>query len=337
MSIIVVRLPQRKRNRIQIIRDEDLIERERIARENRLGYIRKIEEEKVIEPEIIEEVIEEVVEEYKEPEPVRFTQEFIFTNTNQPIVIPLNNIPEPALPLRIVKEEIQKTYERGLQDGQIQAKALYQTELDKYNNWISQFDSIAKELKSEHQVALKKLEESVVSISLMVAQHIIGRQASEDSTLVLDLVRKAIDSLENDFVYKIHVHPDSVHILEAVKSTLLDDREVSNKIIITSDTSVDEGGCVLETSAGMIDARISSQLDMLKNPLINSIKEIQDKEQSDELNEIEDVELARLKDAEDESMEEMKRIWAKEFADDDFENDDFENNNNFEEENNIEN
>lgn len=336
MSTILIRLPQRKRNRIQIIRDEALIEKEVIAREERLGYIRKIEEESKIEAQVIEEVIEEQVEEYKEPEPVKFTQEFVFTNLNQPIVIPLNNIPEPALPIRVVKDEIQKAYERGTQDGQIQAKALYQTELEKYNSWISSFDAIANELKDEHQVALKKLEESVVSISLMVAQHIIGRQATEDSKLVLDMVRKAIDSLENDFVYKIHVHPNSVHILEEVKSSLLDDKEVSNKIVITSDTSVDEGGCVLETSAGMIDARISSQLDMLKKPLINSIKETYEKEQSDELEDLEDTEIARLRAAEEDSMEEMKRIWAEEFEDEDISNENFEEENEFFNQNNDE-
>ncbi|MCX6147597.1 MAG: FliH/SctL family protein [Candidatus Kapabacteria bacterium] len=339
MSVILVKLPQRKRNRIQIIRDDKLIVIEKIAREEKLGIIKEIIA-KAIEPEIIEpEIVEPEIEVYKEPEPIKFTQEFIFSSSNQPIVISLNNIPEPALPVRVVKEEIQKSYDRGMQDGQIQAKAIFQTEIDKYNQWITRFDTIAEDLKSEHHIALKKLEESVVSISLLIAQHIIGRQASEDSNLVLELVRKAISSLENDFVYKIHVHPDSVHILEAVKSTLLDDKEVSNKIVITSDTSVDLGGCVLETSAGMIDARISSQLEMLKKPLIGSINEIAEKENSDELEEIEDIELARLKDAEDESMEEMKRLWADEFEDEDFENQkyddtDLENVNN-EEENEI--
>lgn len=339
MSVILVKLPQRKRNRIQIIRDDKLIVIEKIAREEKLGIIKEIIA-KAIEPEIIEpEIVEPEIEVYKEPEPIKFTQEFIFSSSNQPIVISLNNIPEPALPVRVVKEEIQKSYDRGMQDGQIQAKAIFQTEIDKYNQWITRFDTIAEDLKSEHHIALKKLEESVVSISLMIAQHIIGRQASEDSNLVLELVRKAIASLENDFVYKIHVHPDSVHILEAVKSTLLDDKEVSNKIVITSDTSVDLGGCVLETSAGMIDARISSQLEMLKKPLIGSINEIAEKENNDELEEIEDVELARLKDAEDESMAEMKRLWADEFEDEDLENQEYEDtdleNENSDEENEI--
>ncbi len=289
--------------------DIDLIAREYDERNDRLGLFK--EEVEVIE-EVVEEVEEEIVEEVevKEPLPQRFTQEFLFSNAGEPIVIDLNNMPEPALPIRVVKEEIQKSYDRGIEDGQIQAKATFQTEIEKYNEWLRRIEGVTEQILKEHEEQQKKMEQSIISISLMVAEHILGREADKNAHLVLEQVRKAIDTLEGEPVYRINVHPDTVKILEETKSTLLANSEQANRILIVADSSVDLGGCVIETSAGTIDGRIKAQLEMLKAPLEKTVEELHKQNTKELISDIESEEIERIKQSEKAEMDEMRAIWG---------------------------
>lgn len=317
MSTILVKLPQRKRNRVMIIRDEEMISEEYRLRDEKLGNLMKPVEVVEEVEEVIEEV-EEIVEEVKPLPPPVFSQEFIFANANEPIIIDLGNIPEPALPIRVVQEEIQKAYDRGVADGQIQAKVTFKIETDKYKNWMSRIDGIIESLASENQRSLKKYEESVISVSLMVAEHILGHEASDKATLVLEQVRKAIASLDNDLVFKINVHPESVKILEDTKSSLLANKDDSRKIVIVADESVEPGGCVLETTAGIIDARIKAQLDMLRDPLSSIVSDISRQEQQQKLLDIESEKHAEDNDPAKLEQEAMEKIWGKEFFEEDY-------------------
>lgn len=317
MSTILVKLPQRKRNRVMIIRDEEMISEEYRLRDEKLGILMKPVEVVQEVEEVIEEV-EEIVEEVKPLPPPVFSQEFIFANANEPIIIDLGNIPEPALPIRVVQEEIQKAYDRGVADGQIQAKVTFQIEAEKYKNWMSRIDGIIESLASENQRSMKKYEESVISVSLMVAEHILGHEASDKATLVLEQVRKAIASLDNDLVFKINVHPESVKILEDTKSSLLANKDDSRKIVIVADESVEPGGCVLETTAGIIDARIKAQLDMLREPLGSIVADISRQEQQQKLLDIENEKQAEDKDPAKRDQEAMEKIWGKEFFEEDY-------------------
>jgi len=317
MSTILVKLPQRKRNRVMIIRDEEMISEEYRLRDEKLGNLMKPVEVLEEVEEIIEE-LEEVEQEVKPLPPPVFTQEFIFANANEPIIIDLGNIPEPALPIRIVQEEIQKAYDKGVSDGQIQAKVTFQIETEKYKNWMSRIDGIIESVAMENQRAMRKYEESVISVSLMVAEHILGHEASDKATLVLEQVRKAISSLDNDLVFKINVHPDSVKILEDTKSSLLANKDDSRKIVIVADESVEPGGCVLETTAGIIDARIKAQLEMLRNPLAETVRDISRQEQQQKLLDIENEKHSEDNDPSKLEQEAMEKIWGKEFFDEDY-------------------
>ena len=94
----------------------------------------------------------------------------------------------------------------------------------------------------------------------MIAESILDEHIAQDKSIVLKQVRKAIASVYFEKIFKIHVNPDAVRILTEVKSTLLQDEIEANKIEIYPNPGVPVGGCLLETSGGMLDARIKNQL-----------------------------------------------------------------------------
>jgi flagellar assembly protein FliH len=111
------------------------------------------------------------------------------------------------------------------------------------------------------------MEESIVTLAIMVAEKIIEQEITGNSEIVIRQVKKALESLDNETIFKIHIHPENIDVLEQAKSQLFTDAELRAKVQLIPDTSVDAGGCILETSAGTIDARIRSQLDKLSNQI----------------------------------------------------------------------
>jgi flagellar biosynthesis/type III secretory pathway protein FliH len=101
----------------------------------------------------------------------------------------------------------------------------------------------------------------------MIAGHIIEREISADSDIVINQVKKAINSLDNDVIFKIRIHPDNVDILYNIKSELITDKSLLEKVVITPDHSVDPAGCILETSSGLVDARLKTQLEKVEHTL----------------------------------------------------------------------
>jgi flagellar assembly protein FliH len=193
-----------------------------------------------------------------------FTEEYQISDSQEPISISLKNVKSETILLEQIKEEIQEAYNQGFADGQETTSATLQIQIIQHQQWLRNIDSVIKELRSEYSNSISELENSLIRLSIMVAEKIIEREVTSNSEIVIEEVRKAIRSLDNDIIFKIRVHPESLEILKMVKSNLITDSSRIENVIITADESVDLGGCILETSAGTVDARIKAQLERIE-------------------------------------------------------------------------
>jgi flagellar biosynthesis/type III secretory pathway protein FliH len=200
---------------------------------------------------------------------VIFTEKFVISNSNQPVNISLKKVAEPALTISEAKIEIQNAYDKGFGDGQDAASIAYQNEVKKYNEWITEFDKITMDLKNEYSRNIHILEQSVIPSAVMIAKHIIGREITNGSDIVIEQVKKAIRLTDEESVMKIAINPIDFDVLNSVKRTLAGDKSVADRIEITSDENISRGGCIVFTNAGVIDATIESQLLKVQQNLID--------------------------------------------------------------------
>jgi flagellar assembly protein FliH len=341
----------KEKKRLRIIRDEqrieeelykfnfkkyqkDLLQHRETDEERKLRKDREVfEEQKRIENEERAERLKEL--ERKEAIITKYWKEFVISNEGKLLELDLSKVTEDSVPISVAKEEIQLAYERGMEDGQMQAFATYKTEIEKYQEWIRRIDSVADELKREHLFAIKNFEDNMIELSCMIAETILDDSINKDNSIVIQQVRKAIASVHNEKIFKIHVNPDLSKILEEVKSTLLLDDQEANKIEIYPNPSVPIGGCLLETSGGLLDARIKNQLRKiykeleLENERIFSTKDVEQ-----ELNQyLEDIEedntannnnnnIDEIEISDDFNYDDLPEEYKEMFGDDIFGNED---------------
>jgi flagellar assembly protein FliH len=263
MSEIILKLP-RRRNRVKIVRNPDEIDKFLDTRGSLTpGYRKKSSDKDILQKKISESNFEEDLKSTK----TVFTHKFVISESNQPFQISLSNIPLSSISLEDAKIEVQNAYDKGFLDGQESSSAAYQNEIKTHKDWIKSIDLVVNEIKSQFIKETELFQNAVVPVAIMIAEHILAREISKDNSIIIDQTKKAINSLYEDKIIRISVNPEDVKILSKVKSELLADKSKIEGVVITPDSSIERGGCILYTDAGVVDARIKTQLEKIRDSL----------------------------------------------------------------------
>jgi flagellar assembly protein FliH len=111
----------------------------------------------------------------------------------------------------------------------------------------------------------------IALIAVKAAEKIIKKELEINDTIILEVVSEVINSISRDEKeIIIKTHPNDTEI---VKERIPDiyPYESTTKIIVMEDESVDWGSCIVETKNGIIDARFSTQLQVLEKALRSGI------------------------------------------------------------------
>ncbi len=195
----------------------------------------------------------------------QYLHDITFSEQLKPVSLLLDKLPIESLPLEEVQIQVQQAYEKGFKDGQEVTRDLFSDEFLRHQGWVKRFDELSNKLRASYTNELKKVEDLIITLGMMAAKHILEAEVTHNSDIVIGQVRKAIYEAENDTIFKIMINPENIEILENVKSSLLNSG--SSRIEIVADSLVEAGGCVLDTSAGIIDAKITTQLSVIKAKL----------------------------------------------------------------------
>ena len=151
----------------------------------------------------------------------------------------------------MIKEEASKEgYEKGIED----AKA----DIFRLKDAVAEFFEYKDRMYEE-------ISKDILDISLKVAQKIIKKEVETDKKVLDSIVHDALKTLakdENKIILK--VNPTDVEYTKEIVPKLLSSGQFEAKIFVSGDKEVDEGSAVIETSNGIIDANISTQLELIR-------------------------------------------------------------------------
>ena len=116
---------------------------------------------------------------------------------------------------------------------------------------------------------LASVEPEAVKLALRIAEKIIGHDVERDPGLLMDTIAQATEAARNAQQLTIRVHPEVGKFLRGRMPQLMEKIGVTKVVSIKDDAEItDKGGCVLETPFGTIDARLQTQLEVLKQTLL---------------------------------------------------------------------
>jgi len=130
---------------------------------------------------------------------------------------------------------------------------------------------VSAELARAKQAAamiLKAAEQDIVSLSLEIARKIIGRDLERDPQVVMEICANAVEGVRNAKQLVLRVNPQDGAYLRQNRKAIMDLVARSVDIAFKDDPSVEQGGCVIQTEFGTIDAQLDTQFKMLAQVLI---------------------------------------------------------------------
>ena len=109
-------------------------------------------------------------------------------------------------------------------------------------------------------------KEDMINLSFMMAKKIIKKELKDKDVLFSNLL-EAMKKAQNNKELKIFVNWEQLTYGKELKEKLQNNFQGIEHIEIIEDRTVTQGGCIIETKLGKIDATIESQLDILINAL----------------------------------------------------------------------
>ena len=168
---------------------------------------------------------------------------------------------------RVHKEGYDAGYEEGKEDGIKDGREHIEEELAdivrQANEKAQKTIRDAKEQTAEYFI---RAEDEIVAVVMMAIEKILPQHFLDVPQTVLPLVREAIRHVRDQKEIKVHVDPDSYDLVLMARSEFQSMLTDGTAIIeVVSDEALKPGDCVIETPNGGVDARLSTQLDLMKN------------------------------------------------------------------------
>ena len=133
---------------------------------------------------------------------------------------------------------------------------------------VEQLHSVINHAIEKRNEIIEESETQLINLVILIARKVVKVISENQKNVVINNVIQALRKLKSRGEVIIRVNLEDVDLTsEHVKDFM---RMVENvkSITVVEDSSVDRGGCVLETDFGQIDARISSQLHEIEERIV---------------------------------------------------------------------
>jgi flagellar assembly protein FliH len=171
---------------------------------------------------------------------------------------------ETDIKQRVTQTE-REAYERGLAEGHAKG---YDEGRSEVQRLVESLHSIITRAIEKRNEIIQEAETQIINLVLLIVKKVIKVISENQKNVVINNVVQALRKLKSrgDVVIRVNLADlelTSEHVKDFMKMV-----ENVKSITVLEDSSVDRGGCIIETDFGQIDARISSQLHEIEERIL---------------------------------------------------------------------
>lgn len=163
------------------------------------------------------------------------------------------------LNVRFLKEK-KESYNQAVEEGIIRGESAANEHLEPIKKNLIK---IAEELNGQRRKMVLDAERIIMKLVYQVSKRIIGKEIKEDPEIIGAIVRDALRYVVDETSLVLRINPKDRTVIEGQINELATHSGELKEIQIRSDEKISQGGCIIETESGMIDARLESKLDTL--------------------------------------------------------------------------
>lgn len=153
-----------------------------------------------------------------------------------------------------IKETAAKEgYRAGIEQAEVDISALRAK--------IADFVSAKKEV-------FEYIAPDILEISVDIARKIIKKEVEQDPQIILDSIVEVMRTIsKEESRITVKVNPLQADLVKTELPEYISSMGVDAKITVLADDTIEEGGCILNTNNGIVDASLDTQLDIIREAL----------------------------------------------------------------------
>jgi flagellar assembly protein FliH len=164
-----------------------------------------------------------------------------------------------------IESERKTAYEKGKEEGREIGFSEGKAEVDRL---ITRTQIVLERAQDKRGEILNETEQQIIDLVLLIARKVIKVISENQRSVIIDNVIEALRKVKSKGDIIIRVNLVDLQLATEHKQDFIRLVENAKSIQIIEDSTVDLGGCIIETDFGQIDARIISQLAELENKIL---------------------------------------------------------------------
>jgi len=172
------------------------------------------------------------------------------------------------------QENIEKIEAKARKKGQeLGYKESLKSSKEEFNRINIRLQSVITSLLDKREEILGSSEEQLIDLILTMSRKVVKTITKNQEDIVIHNIKESLEHLNKKLDVRVRVNLDDLEIVQDNKKFLIEELEKLENLDIIEDSSIDRGGCMIETSFGEIDARINTQLMHIENAILETTSE----------------------------------------------------------------
>ncbi len=159
------------------------------------------------------------------------------------------------------REEADAIRESALKEG-------YQAGLDQAQADIEELKNSLGQFMNAKQEVFEYIAPDILEISVDIAQKIIKKEIEQDPQVLFNTIVDVLKTLSKEETkVTLRVNPAEVNQTKQAVPDLINTAGIDTKIVVLADETITEGGCLVTTTNGIVDATLETRIEVVKKAL----------------------------------------------------------------------
>ena len=154
------------------------------------------------------------------------------------------------------REIEEKAYAKGFARGE---KAGIESGNEKIESVINRINKGLSELIKIRQDIYLETEQEIVKLAMAIARKIVCNEIRVKKDTVVNVVKEAVKKVEGNEKVKVKLSRKDFQFIKGEKPAIIDKINNIENVSFEMEESIPDGGCIIETESGNIDARLEKQ------------------------------------------------------------------------------
>ena len=156
-------------------------------------------------------------------------------------------------------------WSEGFHQGQTEARAAVEAELraewtERQNALRADLDAIAADIAAARARLWQSQESEMAALAFDIARQVVKTEVAQNPGVVHAVLANALRRITDKDNVRVRVSVSDAPRVKEAREDLLEVVDGLRFIEIVEDRRIGDGGCVIETNAGTIDAKIETQV-----------------------------------------------------------------------------